>query len=60
MSVAVEKQAPTIQPTSNQELEHLAYYLLAEIQNEIELGYKVADEILYRAFARLEEDKAKN
>ena len=60
VSIALEKQTQTTQPTPNRELEQIAYYLLHEIQNEIDKGSKVADEILYRAFARLEKDKAKN
>lgn len=57
MNTALEKQALTQQTTSNEELEQLAYYLLKEIQNEIDLGSKVADEILYRALARLKKEK---
>lgn len=57
MNTALEKQALTQQTTSNEELEQLAYYLLKEIQNEIDLGSKVADEILYRALARVKKEK---
>ena len=57
MNTALEKQALTQQTTSNEELEQLAYYLLKEIQNEIDLGSKVADEILHRVFARLKKEK---
>jgi hypothetical protein len=59
VSIALDKQQSTEQPSSNQELEQLAYYLLQEIQSEIDLGSKVANGILYRAFARLEKGKAK-
>ena len=58
MNIAVPKQSITQQPTSNHELERLSYYILQELQNEKDLGSKVADKILHRVFVRLEKEKA--
>lgn len=57
MKIALAKQPITKQQTSNNELERVSYYLLQELQNEIDLGSKIADKILHRVFARLEKEK---
>jgi hypothetical protein len=57
VKIALAKQPTTKQQTSNNEMERLSYYLLHELQSEIDLGSKVAGRILYRAFARLEKEE---
>jgi hypothetical protein len=59
VSTSLGQQANSItqHATPDKQLERLSFYLLDEIQNEIDLGSKVAAQILYRAFKRVEAEK---
>lgn len=58
MSISLGQQANSItqHATPDKQLEKLSFLLLDEIQRQVDLGSKVASEILYTAFKRLEQE----